>query len=86
MVDLSLRTKAIEHKGRRFDIRVFRYDGDLVEAVPFENGEMARLPYPDGVLGRPLYQVSVAPDAVLSPAMLDSLIGTAEADIKSRIL
>lgn len=84
-MDDSLRTKVIEQAGRRFDIHVFFYDGDLLEAVPFENGSMADLSYPDGVVASPLYQLSVASGATVSDAVLDSLIETAEADIRRRV-
>jgi hypothetical protein len=56
-----------------------------LEAVPFENDKIADLPYPDGLYGSPLYQVNIPHDATLTPAVLDSLIETAEADIRRRV-
>lgn len=85
MGNIAIKTKLGEQGGRYFDIRVLRYHGDLLEAAPFEGGKMADLPYPDGLLGQPLYQVSLPADAVLTSAVLDSLIATAEADIRRRV-
>jgi hypothetical protein len=80
-----LTSRVFEHAGRRFEIRAEISDTDpsYLEAVVYQDGQLACLPYPGAEPALPTYAVAFSRN--LGPgdlALAEPLMTTAEADFR----
>lgn len=83
-----LKTRTFTHCERTFDIQAELHDIDPshLEAVVYEGGGLAELPYPGGRTVIPTYAVTFEqPIDSGDAAAIDTLIATAEADFRRLI-